>query len=118
MAGSEEGAGEGLVVGVDLLAHLPGDPVPALEDLHEEVLHGRLPAVAEVAGGEGQLQVFNNGHVNLQNSIAGLKLLPADGVDGEVGGRQRRGSEVEEEKVVRRGGSRRRIEGGCPARWR
>ena len=52
MAGGEEGAGEGLGVGIDLLAHLPGDPVPALEDLHEEALHGRLPAVAEVAGEE------------------------------------------------------------------
>lgn len=62
MAGNEEGAGEGLGVGVDLLAHLPGDPVPALEDLHEEALHGRLPAVAEVAGGgEGGLGFGHGG---------------------------------------------------------
>jgi hypothetical protein len=47
-----EGAGEGLGEGVALLAELRGDPVPALEDLHEEILHGRLPGavVAEEAG--------------------------------------------------------------------
>ena len=48
-----EAAGEGLGVGVDLLPHLRGDAVPALEDLHEEILHGRQPewsSVAEVAG--------------------------------------------------------------------
>ena len=36
-----EATGEGLGVRVDLLPHLRGDAVPALEDLHEEILHGR-----------------------------------------------------------------------------
>ena len=40
VAGGEEAAGEGLGVGVDLLLHLSGQPVPALEGLHEQVLHG------------------------------------------------------------------------------
>ena len=44
-----EGAGEGLGVGVDLLPHLRGDRVPALEDLHEEALHGRRQPGAVVA---------------------------------------------------------------------
>jgi hypothetical protein len=38
-----EGAGEGVGVGFALVADLRGDAVPALEDLHEEVLHGRQP---------------------------------------------------------------------------
>jgi hypothetical protein len=38
-----EGAGEGVGVGFALVADLRGDGVPALEDLHEEVLHGRQP---------------------------------------------------------------------------
>jgi hypothetical protein len=40
VAGGEEAAGEGLGVGVDLLLQLSGQPVPALEGLHEQVLHG------------------------------------------------------------------------------
>jgi hypothetical protein len=47
MAGGEEGAGEGLGVGVSLLLHLRGYPVPALEDLHEQLLHGWLPRRGE-----------------------------------------------------------------------
>lgn len=38
-AGGEDGAGEGLGVGHHLLLHLRLHPVPALEDLHEELLH-------------------------------------------------------------------------------
>lgn len=40
VAGGEEAAGEGLGVGVDLLLQLSGQPFPALEGLHEQVLHG------------------------------------------------------------------------------
>jgi hypothetical protein len=46
MAGREEGAGEALGVGVGLLLHLRGHPVPALEDLHEQLLHGWLTWLA------------------------------------------------------------------------
>jgi hypothetical protein len=46
MAGREKGAGEALGVGVGLLLHLRGHPVPALEDLHEQLLHGWLTWLA------------------------------------------------------------------------
>lgn len=40
VTGGEEAGGEGLGVEVGLLLHLRGHPVPALESLHEQMLHG------------------------------------------------------------------------------